>query len=513
MAPQALPERKPKAVARKAMLASAWLVTGFAYRRVVQLVIMLVLARLLVPEDFGLVALATTLLLMLTSISELSLFNALIHEREPTRADYDTVFTLSAVRGVILAGVMVVGGLVMAAVYSDPRLFPITAALGIRPLLGGLSSPHYVTLAKKLSFGRVAFQESLAATGQLVVAVAVAWFTGSYWAIVAGLLAASVIGLVSTYWAAPYRPRLSIAAWRNLMSFSAWMSLNQIASVVGSKFDNFLAGGVLGAAVFGAYNVGGNVASLVTQAVVQPLERVLFPSFATIVDDKPRLRAAFQRAQACLLAAGLPLGVGLALVAEPFVYVALGPQWSVAVTVIQFIAPVLALQIVFGPANALAYALGATRTLFVRSMVTLVLRVPLITAGLLLYGLMGLLIARVLFGGILISAVNLYMIRDLIGLGPLEQLRAAWRSFVSAAVMALFVSAVHAMFAPIASFGDAFVMLAVLVVTGAVSYCGMHALLWLATGRPGQGIEAEIATIANRLAGRLALRRQRTPAE
>lgn len=495
------------------MLASAWLITGFAYRRVIQLAITIFLARLLVPEDFGLVALAMTLLLMLTSITELSLFNALIHNREPTRADYDTVFTLSAARGIVLALVMIGGGLLMVAVYNDPRLFAVTAALGVKPFLAGLASPHYVTLAKELSFGKVAFLEGLAATGQLVASVAFAWLTGSYWAIVAGVLAASLIGLVSSYWCAPYRPRLSLAAWRNLMSFSGWMTLTQIVSVIGSRFDNFLAGGVLGTAIFGAYNVGNNVASLVSQSAIQPLERVLFPSFASIVDDKPRLRSAFQRAQSCLIAAGLPLGVGLALVAEPFVYVTLGPQWSVAVTVIQFIAPVLAVQIVFGPANAVAYALGATRTLFWRSSILLAVRLPLVFAGLLLYGLMGLLVARVVVGGLLVSTVNLYMVRDLIRVSPLDQLKVAWRSFASAAVMTAIVLAVQSAFPPISSFAHALEMLVILVATGAVSYCGAHAGLWLLTGRPGQGIEAEIATLAARFMDRLALRRPRHPAE
>ena len=71
------------------------------------------------------------------------------------------------------------------------------------------------------------------------------------------------------------------------MSFSSWMTLNQIASVVGTRFDTFLGGGILGTAAFGAYNVGSNLASLVTQSAIEPLERVLFPSFATIVNDKP----------------------------------------------------------------------------------------------------------------------------------------------------------------------------------------------------------------------------------
>ena len=500
-----------KSVSGKAMLASVWLVGGFMYRRVAQLAITVVLARLLVPADFGLVALSSTLLLSLMSITELSLFSALIHEQNPEAADFDTAFTFSAIRGVLLALVMVGGGVAMAAIYHDERLFLLTAALGIKPLLGGLTSPYYVMLSKTLSFKTVTLMEALAATGQVAASVVVALTTHSYWAIIAGLLLASIVGLATSYWCAPCRPRFSVASWRKLMSFSSWMTLNQIASVVGTRFDTFLGGGILGTAAFGAYNVGSNLASLVTQSAIEPLERVLFPSFATIVNDKPRLRNAFQRSQACLLAFGLPLGVGMALVADPFVYLMLGPKWGIAATVLHFIAPVLALQIVFGPQTALAYALGATRMIFNRSFIMLLFRVPVVFAGLYFYGLTGLLIARVISGGIMVSLVNMYMVRALIGLTLWDQLRVAWRSLVSCGVMVVVVLLVNSLFPPIHTTLQASEMLAALVTVGALTYCGAHALLWLLAGRPGQGIETELAGILERLTSRFG--RQKAPAE
>jgi lipopolysaccharide exporter len=500
-----------KTVSTRAMIASVWLVGGFMYRRVAQLAITVILARLLVPADFGLVALSSTLLLSLMSITELSLFSALIHDREPGPDDFNTAFTFSAIRGVVLALAMVGGGVAMAALYHDERLFLLTAALGIKPLLGGLTSPRYVMLAKTLNFHTVTIMEALAATGQVAASVVVALTTHSYWAIIAGLLVASVVGLVTSYWSAPCRPRWSVASWRKLMSFSSWMTLNQIASVVGTRFDTFLGGGILGTAVFGAYNVGSNLASLVTQSAIEPLERVLFPSFATIAHDRPRLRNAFQRSQASLLAFGLPLGVGMALVADPFVYIALGPKWGIAALVMHFIAPVLALQIVFGPQTALAYSLGATRMIFIRSVVMLVIRVPIVFAGLYFFGLMGLLVSRVISGGLMVSIVNMYMVKSLIGLTPWDQLKVAWRSLISTGAMVVTVLLVNSAFPPIRSVPQAIEMLAAGAVAGALTYCGVHFGLWLLAGRPRHGIETELERIAGRIMGRFNRRRQ--PAE
>jgi len=499
------------AVGAKTMLASAWLVGGFLFRRLAQLIVTVVLARLLVPADFGLVAISTTLLLSLMSVTELSLFNALIHEKDPTREDYDTAFTFSALRGVLLAAVMAVGGLVMARVYDDDRLFLVTTLLGCKPLLSGLTSPYYINLAKNLSFGKVTFWESMSAVAQVVSSTAVAYFTGSYWAIVAGVLFSSIVGLIASYWCAPYRPRFSIASWRNLMSFSVWMTLSQVASTVGNRFDNFLGAGILGTALFGAYNVGGNMATLVTQSAIQPLERVLFPSFASMVDDRPRLQRAFQRTQACLLAVGLPLGVGLAVVANPFVYLLLGPKWMIAALVIQFIAPVLALQIVFGPQSALAFSKGETRMLFNRSVAQIAFRIPIVFIGLYYFGFMGLLVSRFISGGIMVTIVNMYMVRKLIGITVRDQLLVCWRSLIASGVMAVVVMLASKAFPPIHNSLQAAEMLAVLVPLGAAVYCGVQGVLWLLAGKPELGIETEIVKIAEKALGRF--NRQRQPAE
>lgn len=493
----------PRDMTRRTIRASASLLAGVAYSRAANLLMTVILARLLVPHDFGLVALGTSLLTILLAITDLSLANALIHRQDAEAADYDTAFTLGAIRGAILALTMIGGGAAMAQIYGDGRLFAICAGLAIRPLLSGLTSPYYIGYAKELRFGVVARTESIDFTAQLVVAVAVALLTQSYWAIVAGAVAASVADIIAAYWVAPYRPRLTLGRWKRILSFSVWVTLTQTISVVGMRFDNFVAGGVLGIARFGAYSVGNNMSAMVTQSAVVPLERVLFPGFAKIADDRARLAAAFQKAQTCLIAIGLPVGVGFALTAEPFVYLVLGPRWGIAALVIECIAPVLGLQMLFGPSTALAFALGETRRLFNRNLVMLAVRVPIVLAGLLLFGLPGLLAARIVSGTIM-SLLNMLLVKALIGVGALAQIRVAWRSLVSGAVMAAAVLALRGVLPPLADPGRAALWLAMMIPAGALAYGLAHFGLWLASGRPQGGIEHEIAAMAGRLRARFA---------
>ncbi|TAU99128.1 lipopolysaccharide biosynthesis protein [Rhizobium leguminosarum] len=503
--------QKNEKIGARALNASAILLFGVIYNRTVFLATTVVLARLLSPEDFGLVALGTSLLTILLAITELSLGSALIHQKEITEDDFHTAFTLGAIRGVLLAALMVVSGYIMAEAYHDERLIGVCAGLAVRPLLTGLGSPKYITYSKELSFGTVAFQEGLNFTIQFVVSVAWAYLTDSYWAIVAGTVAASVVGTVMTYMASPYVPKFSFRSLSKLLHFSIWLTLNQAVSAVGNRFDNFLAGGWLGIATFGAYNVGNNTAGLITQSAILPLQRVLFPSFAKISHDKQRVQSAFQRSQSSLFAIGMAVGAGQALVAEPFVYLALGPHWPVAILVIQVIAPILGWQIVFGPANALASALGETKMLFNRTLLLLIFRVPIVFIGLYFYGLPGLLISRAISGGIVVSIVNIYVVKKLTGLTLWDQLGVTWRSWVSGLAMAAVVLGLGANSAPISSHLDAAYALAWMISVGGIVYCGVHAFLWVVGGRSEIGIEAEIAKVLAKIYRRYRKIPQRSP--
>ncbi|MDB5562333.1 MAG: lipopolysaccharide biosynthesis protein, partial [Hyphomicrobiales bacterium] len=151
------------------------------------------------------------------------------------------------------------------------------------------------------------------------------------------------------------------------------------------------------------------------------------------------------------------------------------------------------------------------RTLFIRSVILLVFRVPIILVGLYFYGLTGLLAARVV-SGLLESLVNIYIVRSLIGIGAWAQVRVTWRSTVSGLVLVAAVLMVRTVLPPVDSITTAVISLLVLVPVGAVAYVGTHIIVWLAAGRPSGGIEVEIASRLHKLSGRLPGRR-RQPAQ
>lgn len=268
-------------------------------------------------------------------------------------------------------------------------------------------------------------------------------------------------------------------------------------------------GAALGSAVLGIYSVGSLIAMILTREVTAPLALTLFPAFSRVGEDRAQLVAAYRAAQGVLVAAALPIGVGTAIAAESLVRVVMGDHWLGAVPIIQVLAPVFALQSLSSLVQPLAMARGATRLLFVRDLQAFALRVPLVAAGLLLFGLPGAVATRVITG-LVVILLDMSVVRRTIGLRLGDQVARSWRSMLAAIVMGAVLLALDRAIGPVSGVPAHGARLAGLSLVGALTYLATHALLWIAAGRP-DGPEQEAGRVWHGLGRRLALRRQRAP--
>lgn len=461
----------------------------------------LVLAWYLTPADFGLVALGTTMLAIVTTVTELSLTQALIRHEAPQESHLSTAWTLNAARGLIICLFFTACAWPAAAIYEEPRLVGVMLALAFGVLLSGLKNPRLVMLQRQLIF----WQEFVLSVAQklagFLASVAVAVIYQSYWALVVGVLATQAVNLITSYMVLPFRPRICFRHTRELFSYSAWLSAGLIVNTLNWRFDHLLIGKVLGAGALGHYTLGSNLARTPTRESTTPLTRTIFPSFASIGDDPPRLAAAYQRVQALVTAIALPAGVGLAVVADLLVRIAFGEKWLPMVFIVQSLSCVYALQTLGSLVQPLGMAKGETRLLFVRDTQMLLVRVPVIVAGLLLYGLPGVIIGRV-FTGLLAAFVNMMLVRRLIGVTVARQLGANLRALVSVAVMAAGVILASTYLPHAEGKVGLAIRLAELVMIGGVTYCGVMVLMWLAMKRP-PGPEVEVRRILAKLLAKL----------
>lgn len=457
----------------------------------------LVLARLLTPSDFGLVSIASAIAFVIASITELSLSQALIQHQYLSEDHFHSAWTLNLARAALLA--MLICGLAwpIAWFYSDPRLAPIMVVLGACTLLSGGLNPKLATFYRTLVFWQdFVLQVSQKIIG-FIVAVAIALIWKSYWALIGSLIATQLCALVLSYSLIPYRPKLKLSLVRDLLSFSVWLSLGQAVNTINWRADQLAIGYLLGNGPLGFYTVGDNLAVLPTREATSPIAKTLFPSFSRMVDDPDRLRQAYQRSQSLLFAVALPIGTGFALIAHPLVLLTMGPKWLPSVFIIQLLSSIFALQTLSSTLQPLAMAMGKTRNLFARDVMNLLIRLPLIVAGIILGGLAGIVYARCISGTVS-TFINMSMAKKLLGLSIAEQLKVNMRAFVSTVLMVILVWFANQHIYLSQDGFHLFVRLAVLASLGAISYVGFSFALWKSAGYP-PGPEREIALTAGPL--------------
>ena len=456
----------------------------------------LVLARLLVPDDFGLVAIALSVSAIVTSMTELSLAQAIVQHKKPTDSHYDTAFTLNVLRAACVGVILAIVGVPAATLYDDPRLIGVFFALAVSTLVVGAINPRLAKMSRELVFWQDFATRSADKLVGFLVALAVALIWQSYWALILGIITGQITSLILSYIIQPYRPKIDMSKWRDLMSFSIWVGLGQAVNTINWRFDQLILGYVLGNSALGHYSVGDRLAVLPTREATAPVAQAVFPGFAKLTADPERLKRAYQRAQSVLMLVALPIGVGLAVAAEPMVLLALGEQWRPSVVVIQFLASIFAVQTIASMVQPLSLGVGRSKILFHRSLINLCIRAPLTLIGLLTGGFIGLLIARSVAALISIG-INLFLVQKILGLSVFRQVAINVRSLLGVAVMAAAVYVVGLQFGD-GDIGAQAIKAVAMIGTGILVYPASVLLLWLGAARP-DGPEQELINVARKL--------------
>ena len=457
----------------------------------------LLLARLLVPGDFGLVAIGTTVATVIMSLTELSLSSALIHHKDPQDDHFHSAFTLNLARAVLIAAVIMIAAIPTSRVYNDPRLVTIMLVISATTVLGGLLNPKLVVFSRDLVFRQdfiVNVSQKLCA---FIAAASVAILYHSYWALVAGTIAMRLSALILSYLLIPYTPRIRLTRVRELLSFSVWLSLGQAVNTLNWKLDQLAVGYFLGNAPLGYYTVGDTLAYLPTREATTPLAQTLFPGFARLTNDLSRLRQAYQHAQSVLFAVAWPIGCGFVIIAKPFIILTMGARWVPAIIIVQLLAGVFAFQNLAESLQPLAMALGETRRLFGRDVINLTIRIPLIVVGFALGGLIGIVYARCI-SSVTGTLVNMLFVRRLIDLPLRAQLAVNMRAFLSVVVMAAGATLIGEAMGE----GNDRIFLcakiAAMVGAGACLYALAMYALWRGAGRPA-GLEWEVVNMLSKI--------------
>lgn len=331
--------------------------------RLLGLVSTMVLARLLSPQDYGLVAMAAVFVGLADVLLDLGVSVGLI-QRGKSSSDYlDTAWTLRLLQVVLVAAMVGLAAPLAGEYYKNDQVSVVMCVMALTIVIGGFENIGLVTFQQNMEFGReFKFLLSRRLIG-FISTIILAYFLRSYWALVFGTLCTRFAGVILSYVVHPYRPRWNLSRGREMLGFSQWMLVANVANFLEGQIDKFVIGRRSGEADLGVYGLASEVAAIPTTDLMAPLNRVLLPALVAVRDDVTRLKQTYLLATGVQVTIGMPAGVILALLAEPIVMLLLGEKWQAAIPIVQIMGLVGVVRTMGASSGYLLLTLGHVRLL------------------------------------------------------------------------------------------------------------------------------------------------------
>lgn len=334
------PDRPGGRLARAAAMAMGASVLATSLIRLVSVASTFILARLLVPTDFGIASLGLLIVYFLTPLTDIGIAQALVRASSTDLVHRArTAFWLVTALGWVMYGLTFIGAGSIASFYQQPEVAPMLRVMVLAVPIYAVSRIPSALLERQMSFGRKMLPEVLGSLVNAVVAVALAYLHFGFWSLVVGTVLRSVVISAGTFVIAEWRPALTFdrTVAQELITYARYLMAGSIFRLAYTNVDNALVGKVLGVAALGFYSMAYTLANLVAVQISDPMGRVLFPTYSKLLPDRAQAARAAAFALRYVSLVISPVTV-LGIVAMPVLLPAvLGDKWLPALVPIQML--------------------------------------------------------------------------------------------------------------------------------------------------------------------------------
>jgi O-antigen/teichoic acid export membrane protein len=326
----------------------------------------LILARLLLPEDFGLVATAAIITGFFEILSRLGTEQYIIKKQTLSSVDINTAWTIQLLAKLIIALLIAASSFFVPGFIGDPRLENILLVLTIVPIIIGLTNIELVLLKKELNFKQLTKIVTSSRVVSFVLTISIAYYYESYWAFIIGTLFYHFTTLFLSYYRCRSLPVFTLENVNQQFSFSKWTFLKGVVNYFGGKADSFIIAKFLGVTQLGAMNITGKINSLPSGLFVEPLTTVLFPAMSKSIGNKAEFSKRTQVMFFTLFAITCPLAVFIAINADLIATVALGDtnKWQLVPMLMFLLSPLVITGTLMGKLFDTLTLLGHVKLLF-----------------------------------------------------------------------------------------------------------------------------------------------------
>jgi O-antigen/teichoic acid export membrane protein len=357
-----------------------------------------IIARLLAPNDFGMLGIAFLIIATLDTFSQTGLDTALIQMKDDIKEYLNTVWSISIIRGFILYGILFMSAPYVAVFFKSPESVTIIRVVGITIILRSFTNIGIIYFQKELKFNKHFICRFSSTLANFIVSIIAVFMLKSVWALVFGQLADCITGVIASYLLHQYRPRfnLNLEKVKKLFGFGKWVLSSSILIFLFTQGDDFFVGGLLGATALGFYQMAYRISSMPTTEISHIISKVTFPAYSKIQDNLPRLRDAYLKVLKLTTFLSFPIAGLIISLAPDFTIVILGEKWMPMVPAMQVLVLYGLIRSVAATAGPIFYSIGKpgidTKNQFLQVILLMALIYPLTSK----WGLLGTSLAVVL---------------------------------------------------------------------------------------------------------------------
>jgi len=323
---------------RAAGTAMLWQAFQMGGVKVLYMVRLLVLAILLTPADFGLIAIALAATGFLLNLTNFGLIPAVVQAEDMDNGRYDAVWTFDVTRSFIVTAMTILLAPLIAKIFAEPHAVPIIQVLALRPLIESLISIKVAALNRNLTFRPLAILKIVEAIFNAIISIALAKLLG-VWAMALGMIGGAASMVIASYVLAPYNPRISYdwQSVRPLLKFGSWLLITGIFAMAGNFGLRLVISRQVGAEGLGLYFLAAQIAFLPNEVASEVVGTVAFPLFARLQSHLQQAARAFQAILTGLMALLYPICALIIVLSPVLVQNVLGAKWEGTVLLIQIL--------------------------------------------------------------------------------------------------------------------------------------------------------------------------------
>ena len=364
-----VPGVEPSLTAR-VVKGAGWVFAGKIVGRGMQLVKLVVLARLLSPEDFGLFGIVLLAIAALQSFTQTGFSTALIQRKDNTEDYLDTAWTVQVIRGLVLAGILFAVAPVVGWFFEEPRCVPLLRVMCASVAIGGFVNIGIIYFRKELEFHKQFIYDLGTAIVSLAVGVVLAYRLRSVWALIWAGMAGAATRCILSYVIHPYRPRVrtQYSEAAELFRFGRWVLGSSVVIFLAGNLDHAFLGKMLGVGALGLYQMAYRLSNTPATEVTHLTNAVMIPAYAKVQDEGERLGRGFLQVFELVTSVALPLTVFIVVAAPEIVLGLLGKKWEAAVTPLQVLAVAGCLNAIEATSGPVFMGVGQPRLDFFKNL-------------------------------------------------------------------------------------------------------------------------------------------------